>query len=98
MTREEAIELLSNRYIVVSMHADKDDCIKNNAALDTAIEAIKKQVPMKPNVYKEEYAVHYKCPKCGCMLTSKFDGVIVDGMHYPYCYICGQRIDWEGVE
>lgn len=62
------------------------------------VEAIKKQVPMKPNAHEEEYTAYYKCPKCGCMLTSKFDGVIVDGMHYPYCYICGQRIDWEGVK
>ena len=99
MTREEAIALLSNRYIVVSMHADKDYCVKNNDAIDMAIKAIKKQVPMKPNVYKEEYAVHYKCPKCGCRFVSKIDGEYVAGTRcYKYCYICGQRISWEGVE
>nr|DAW91711.1 MAG TPA: Transcription initiation factor IIE, alpha FINGER, Transcription [Bacteriophage sp.] len=40
----------------------------------------------------------YKCPKCGCGFVSKIDGEFVAGMHYPYCYICGQRIDWEGVK
>lgn len=99
MTREEAIELLSGRYMVMSMCADKDDCIKNNVALDMAIEALKKQVPMKPTVQNEdEYVVNYKCPKCECRFVSKIDGEFVAGMHYPYCYICGQRIDWEGVK
>ena len=65
---------------------------------EMAIEALEKQVPMKPNVYKGEYAVHYKCPKCGCRFVSKIDGEYVAGTHYKYCYICGQRIGWEGVE
>lgn len=99
MKSKEAIKLLSNRYIVVSMHVNKDYCVKNNDAIDTAIEALKKQVPMKPTVQNEdEYVVNYKCPKCGCRFVSKIDGEFVAGMHYKYCYICGQRIDWEGVE
>ena len=66
---------------------------------EMAIEALKKQVPMKPTVQNEdEYVVNYKCPKCGCRFVSKIDGEFVAGMHYPYCYICGQRIDWEGVK
>ena len=91
MTHEEALAELKD-----SIKGTGYQC--HMETYEMAIGALEKQVPMKPNVYKEEYAVHYKCPKCGCMLTSKFDGVIVDGMHYPYCYICGQRIDWEGVE
>ena len=40
-----------------------------------------------------------KCTKCGCRLMSKIDGEYVAGMRcYKYCYICGQRIGWEGVE
>ena len=90
MTHEEAIEALQCGYL------DTSDI---KPYMNIIVEALKKQVPMKPNVYKEEYAVHYKCPKCGCRFVSKIDGEYVAGTRcYKYCYICGQRISWEGVE
>lgn len=63
--------------------------------LETAIEAIKKQIPQKPKA--EGYIVH--CPSCGNrIITSK---IIVDawGRHhktdYPkFCKDCGQAIDF----
>ena len=91
MKREEAIKRLKI-YKLGDLGVDM-------IAKNMAIEAIKKQVPMKPTVQNEdEYVVNYKCPKCECRFVSKIDGEFVAGMHYPYCYICGQRIDWEGVE
>ena len=98
MTHEEAIELLSNWYIVLSMHVDEDYCVKNNDAIDMAIKAIKKQVPTKPDVHEEEYITDFKCPKCGCRLLSRTVGKHVAGSCYPYCFMCGQHIDWEGVK
>ena len=91
MTREEAIKRLK---------IDKlGDLEVDRIAKNMAIEALKKQVPMKPTVQNEdEYVVNYKCPKCECRFVSKIDGEFVAGMRYPYCFICGQRIDWEGVK
>lgn len=40
LTKQEAIELLSERYMTMSMCADKDYCAKQNAALDIAIAAL----------------------------------------------------------
>lgn len=92
MTHEEALAELKD-----SIKGTGYQC--HMETYEMAIGALEKQVPMKPNVYKEEYAVHYKCPKCGCRFVSKIDGEYVAGTRcYKYCYICGQRIDWEGVE
>ena len=41
LTKEEAIELLSERYMTMSMCADKEYCAKQNAALDMAISALR---------------------------------------------------------
>ena len=41
LTKKEAIELLSERYMTMSMCADKDYCAKQNAALDMAISALR---------------------------------------------------------
>lgn len=93
MTHEKVLELLNT-----IKYCDVDERAKV-WAIDVATEAVKKQVPMKPTVQNEdEYVVNYKCPKCGCRLISKIDGEYVAGMHYRCCYICGQRIDWEGVK
>lgn len=93
MTHEKVLELLNT-----IKYCDVDERAKV-WAIDVATEAVKKQVPMKPTVQNEdEYVANYKCPKCECRLVSKIDGEFVAGMHYPYCYICGQRIDWDGVK
>ena len=94
MTHEKVLELLNT-----IKYCDVDERAKV-WAIDAATEAVKKQVPMKPTVQNEdEYVANYKCPKCGCRLVSKIDGEYVAGTRcYKYCYICGQHIDWEGVE
>lgn len=43
MTIEEAIEILSDRYLVMSMCPCTDTCIKNNTAIDMAISALRIQ-------------------------------------------------------
>ena len=91
MTREEALAELKD-----SIKGTGYQC--HMETYEMAIEALEKQVPMKPSVHEEDYAVHYKCPKCGCRFVPKIDGEYVSGTHYKYCHICGQRIGWEGVE
>lgn len=81
MTYEEAIERLRNRYFTVSMCIDANDAIKENMAIDMAIEALEKQIPMKP-IFKE---LDYYCPTCG-----KY----VEQGRRCAKIACGQAIDW----
>ena len=89
MTNEEAIEYLSERYVVMSMCLTIDECRKHNKAISMAIEALKKQIPKKPlHMHK-----NYYCPICkedGWML---WDDAIPNDMD-KYCGMCGQAIDW----
>ena len=57
-----------------------------------AIEALKKQIPMKPNNMKSilDFSGNYytsrgNCPYCGEGLNRSF----------IYCNKCGQKLDWE---
>ncbi len=52
----------------------------------TAIEALEKQLPMKPNAAGYNL-IHYKCPKCKTIVPIQAD----------YCKVCGQRLDWSEV-
>lgn len=52
------------------------------------IEALEKQIPMKPQEVLLAYGKGYECQNCGNELSvSEFDGV--------YCHWCGQKLDWE---
>ena len=81
MTYEEAIEYLSERYVVMSMCLSIDECRKHNKAISMAIEALGKQIPKKP--YWEYGGCH--CKSCGLdVLSDEY-----------FCPFCGQAIDWE---
>lgn len=53
---------------------------------ETAIEALEKQLPMKPNATGYNL-IHYKCTKCKTIVPIQAD----------YCKVCGQRLDWSEV-
>lgn len=53
-------------------------------AFETAIEALEKQIPKKPN--------KLTCPSCG------FDKIDNSWWVFTYCPKCGQLIDWEVIE
>ena len=59
---------------------------KCKQALDLICEALERQIPKKPN--------SIFCPVCN--FPSIIDGEYGD--RYPYCYNCGQAIDWSEVE
>ena len=55
---------------------------------DLAIEALEKQLPMKPEeVVGTIYSKSYECKNCG----SELEPLDVFG---EYCKWCGQRLDW----
>lgn len=69
-----------------------EDCRKSAEADELAIEALKKQIPMKPIVtlpnWKKGIPFSVDCPTCGNYLTTKV----------KRCEECGQLIDWSDYE
>ena len=88
MTSEEAITTLELAISEVEWNYPLDISV----ALETAIEALKKQIPKKPlNPYGRYYgkAKGGNCPICGAGTNS---------VTYTYCRKCGQALDWESEE
>ena len=87
MTPEEAITTLELAISEVEWNYPLDISI----ALETAIEALKKQIPRKPlNPYGRYYgkAKGGNCPICGAGTNS---------VTYTYCRKCGQALDWSDI-
>lgn len=84
MTLEETITTLELTISEVEWNYPLDISI----ALETAIEALKKQIARKPIKSEREirYCEVFKCPTCGF----EFSGRVAN-----YCYRCGQAFDWE---
>lgn len=88
MTHDEAMKWVENRM----MHGTYNEC--NNAAelankaAELAINALKKQIPEKPNKTRWHGTMLNYCPDCGKGIPS--ESII-------YCNHCGQKIDWTGV-
>ena len=88
MTPEKAITTLELAISEVEWNYPLDISV----ALETAIEALKKQIPKKPlNPYGRYYgkAKGGNCPICGAGTNS---------VTYTYCRKCGQALDWESEE
>lgn len=86
MTKNEAIESLT--YLKEELEDDSPDMFVytngNIEALDIGIEAIQKQIPMKPERRESEVSgVYYLCPVCN-QVIGKID---------LYCRMCGKRLE-----
>lgn len=87
ITPKEAIELLESKYHI---EGQIDDVLENLATRQTAVEALKKQIPQKINeVYQARIEdipgkciIAGDCPVCGSPVPIK---------HW-YCWSCGQRV------
>lgn len=77
MTPERAIEIIKDNILFTSGVLEE--------AFDVIEQALKKQIPKKPN-YPNEYKI--RCPIC--------DTPVIDGQ--PYCDECGQALDWSDEE
>lgn len=76
MTREEEFANALNAYRNLDVHINKTLRL-------VGIDAIKKQIPMKP----KENIVGFYCANCNRYVESV----------YSFCGFCGQKIYWEGV-
>lgn len=85
MTVEKAITILKIAKTEVEWNYPLDYAI----AIDTAIEALEKQIPKKPITTKDGN----KSCSCGLVVQT---GYIRNCLYY--CDNCGQAIDWRDVE
>lgn len=83
MTLNEAIETIKIAIADVEWNYPLDYSI----AFETAIEALKKQIPRKPilDVIYPSGIEWYLCPTCNHNNIEKSDS---------YCHVCGQALDW----
>lgn len=86
MTAEEAIEMFERVkhgaiYLVHQRIEDNGKVRVDFSLCDIAIDALKKQIPMKPILCNDE---DLTCPTCGADVEWKY-----------YCEKCGQKIDHE---
>ena len=97
MTTEEAIKILGG---AIKKPNTKDGYL--GQAIDMAIDALKKQIPMKPKYIDKHGAFdgNWKayCPVCNKLLMERITNKDVSyPRHYhiaDYC-TCGQRLYWE---
>lgn len=91
MTAEEAIEIIKSLYVTMSMWLGSfEDARQHNEAIKMAVDALKKQIPMKPT--GEHYA-HMRCPSCNHRIPSGQGSS--SRRRDNWCNYCGQKILWE---
>lgn len=87
MTPKEAIKILE----VAKTEVEWDYPLDYAIAIDTAIEALEKQIPKKPISLGEDIDRDVgQCPNCKEIIDTYED--------YKYCSDCGQAIDWRDEE
>lgn len=97
-------------YMILQEVKDLDDSMyayskDYNEALEMALSALKKQVPMKPkvvlgNVRKCETPCLITCPTCGVLLEDGYRPRYIPSWKNGilHCDMCGQAIDWSEYE
>ena len=87
MTSEEAITTLELAISEVEWNYPLDISV----ALETAMEALKKQIP---KVAEHEDRVWSICPCCGGSVCNDTEHAV--NKEVSYCEHCGQALDWSG--
>lgn len=90
MTAEEAIEIVEGEYVTMSKwYGTSEEARRHNEAIKMAVDALKKQIPMKP--IGEHYA-HMRCPSCNHRIPSGQGSS--SRRRDNWCNYCGQKTDW----
>lgn len=87
MTESEAIKTLQRDLQIQLENKALPDGIE---AIQIAIQALEKQVPMKVKNSGERIPFEWYCPACGELLCD--DGY--KDTYIKYCEHCGQKLDW----
>lgn len=104
MTHEEAITML--RYFKkedrIARLFPKEVRERVQELNEVCIDALEKQIPKKPNVQVYEYGEYndndVSCPCCNALFGSIGDIEQGEIMKIPFCWNCGQSLDWSEVE
>lgn len=64
---------------------------KRAEALDVAIQALEKQIPMKPMMV---YDVRIDSNWCSCPICANGIGWEIKARKIKFCWECGKRLDW----
>lgn len=90
MNPEEAIKIVEGEYVTMSKwYGTSEEAVRHNEAIKMAVDALKKQIPMKPT--GEHYA-HMRCPSCNHRIPS--GGGSSSHRRDNWCNYCGQKIGW----
>lgn len=90
MTTEEAIKIVEGEYVTMSKwYGTSEEAGRHNEAIKMAVDALKKQIPVKP--IGEHYA-HMRCPSCNHRIPSGQGSS--SRRKDNWCNYCGQKIDW----
>jgi hypothetical protein len=94
MKIEKAIEILKEQYTTVSKCLSIKEATEQNTAINLAISALEKQTP-KEIIY--DYGLNEtRCPRCNTIFGYAYEEDETEDMYYaPYCYECGQCLNWE---
>lgn len=91
MTESEAIEKLKNMRLFMQIEDENNDCKfteDDYKANEMAIQALEKQISMKPTEINDECG-YFECPTCG-------DLIYAEGARFKehkYCLPCGRKLD-----
>ena len=90
MELDEAIEVLKDFAKQVKVKSDGAyQTDKGMCACRLSVEALRKQIPMKPTEINDECG-YFECPSCGELIYA--DGARFE--EHKYCLSCGQKLDW----
>ena len=82
MTPQKAIQQIKILFNV-NVYGLTDEAVR------MAIDALEKQIPKKPMYIDGDYDFPL-CPKCRLLVG--------ENEEENYCSVCGQALDWEGIE
>lgn len=93
MEPEEAIKILRGRIeLTKKVWSNVPEIIEYREALELAVKALEKQIPMKPNNMKSilDFSGRYYTEKGNCPVCNR------EGLYKSdfYCNKCGQKLDW----
>lgn len=93
MNNEEAMVELHECLNSIRLQSNTPVLLNYRKALVLAIQALRKQIPMKPNNIKDiiDFAGKYYTTKGDCPVCGR-EGVFKSDL---YCNKCGQKLDWE---
>lgn len=66
-------------------------------SLQTACNALKRQIPVRPKEEENGLSINYTCPCCGRFFGMRGMASVALFKMDNFCQNCGQAMDWRGV-